>query len=121
MRPGRMRGRRMALATAAAAVVLAFALVGHSAESEPAHTQRLELRDAVGPSKVAVLILENRSYGQVIGSPKAPYLNSLARRGALETRYYAVTHPSLPNYIALTTGGYKTVESDCTTCGARGR
>lgn len=34
------------------------------------------------PERVAVMVLENRSFGQVIGSPKAPYINSLARRYA---------------------------------------
>jgi acid phosphatase len=37
------------------------------------------------PSRVAVLVLENRSYDQVIGNPEAPYLNGLARRYALAT------------------------------------
>ena len=38
------------------------------------------------------------------GSPEAPFLNALARRGALATRYYATAHPSLPNYLALLGG-----------------
>jgi hypothetical protein len=71
--------------------------------------------------RVAVMVLENRSYEQIIGNPSAPYINSLARKGALETRYYAVTHPSLPNYIALTTGGHVGVNSDCSSCQSRGR
>jgi phosphatidylinositol-3-phosphatase len=71
-------------------------------------------------SKVAVMVLENRAYEQVIGSPNAPYLNRLARRGALETRYYALTHPSLPNYIALTTGSTRGVHSNCSRCSSEG-
>src|SRR3954454_6081188 len=54
--------------------------------------------------RVAVLVLENRSYGQVIGNRDAPFLNRLARRYALATNYYALAHPSLPNYVALTSG-----------------
>jgi hypothetical protein len=65
---------------------------------------------------VAVLVLENRSYEQVIGNPRAPYLNALARHGALATQYYAITHPSLPNYLALTTGGHANVNGDCAAC-----
>lgn len=66
--------------------------------------------------KVAVLFLENHGYHEIIGSRQAPYLNRLADRGALETRYYALAHPSLPNYLALTTGSTQGVRSDCNSC-----
>ena len=56
------------------------------------------------PRRVAVLVLENRSYEQVIGRADAPFLNRLAHRYALATNYFAVGHRSLPNYIALTGG-----------------
>jgi hypothetical protein len=68
------------------------------------------------PARVAVLLLENRSYGQVIGNRSAPYLNHLATRNALATRYYAVAHPSLPNYIALTSGSTGEITGNCTAC-----
>ena len=68
------------------------------------------------PARVAVMVLENRSYGQVIGSRDAPYLNRLARRHALATNYFAITHPSLPNYIALTTGATAEVSTNCAAC-----
>jgi hypothetical protein len=71
------------------------------------------------PSRVAVLVLENRSYGQVVGNRNAPYLNRLAARNALATRYYAVAHPSLPNYIALTSGSTAGITRDCTSCDVR--
>lgn len=61
-------------------------------------------RPAVHPKRVAVLVLENRSYEEVIGSADAPYINHLARTGALATRYYAVAHLSLPNYVANIVG-----------------
>jgi hypothetical protein len=66
--------------------------------------------------KVGVLFLENRGYGEIIGSRQAPFLNHLARSGALATRYYAVGHPSLPNYLALTTGSTQGVTHDCNSC-----
>jgi hypothetical protein len=68
------------------------------------------------PYRVAVMVLENRSYRQVIGSPEAPYINSLARKGALATNYFAITHPSLPNYVAMTTGTTGEITSNCSTC-----
>jgi hypothetical protein len=48
--------------------------------------------------------MENRAYGQIIGGPSAPYVNSLARACGLAADYAAVAHPSLPNYIAATSG-----------------
>ena len=73
------------------------------------------------PARVAVLLLENRSYEQVIGRPTAPYINRLARRYALATHYYAIGHPSLPNYIALTGGSAFGISSDCGGCDVDGR
>jgi phosphatidylinositol-3-phosphatase len=72
------------------------------------------------PNRVAVIVLENRSYEQVIGSRSAPYLNGLARRFALATRFYAITHPSLPNYIALTGGSVYGIKQNCARCDAPG-
>jgi len=63
-----------------------------------------------------VIILENHEYSSVIGSSDAPYLNKLASRYVLLTGSYAITHPSLPNYLALTGGSTFGISSDCTTC-----
>jgi hypothetical protein len=60
--------------------------------------------------------MENNEYGSIIGNSSAPYINSLARQYALGTQYYAVTHPSLPNYLAMTAGSTFGITSDCTTC-----
>jgi hypothetical protein len=73
-------------------------------------------RTIMHPARVAVLVLENRSYEQVIGSASAPFINRLARRNALATRYYAIAHPSLPNYIALTGGSEFGITNDCAGC-----
>jgi phosphatidylinositol-3-phosphatase len=64
------------------------------------------------PAHTVVVIMENHSYGQVIGSPQAPYLNRLARQGALLTRSYAITHPSEPNYLALLSGSTQGITDD---------
>jgi len=55
---------------------------------------------------------ENHAYSQIIGSPEAPYINSLAAEGASFTRSYAITHPSQPNYLALFSGSTQGVTSD---------
>src|SRR5947209_2257454 len=56
------------------------------------------------PSHVVIVVMENKEYGSVIGNPDAPYVNGLARRYGLATAYFAVSHPSLPNYLALVGG-----------------
>jgi phosphatidylinositol-3-phosphatase len=67
-------------------------------------------------SRVIVVAMENAEYGEVIGSSNAPYANALAARYGLLTRSYAIRHPSLPNYLALTSGSTQGVDSDCTDC-----
>ena len=67
-----------------------------------------------GPIRhVIIILMENEGYGQVIGNPSAPYENSLASEYAIAANYYAVSHPSLPNYLALVGGGTFGVASDC--------
>jgi hypothetical protein len=56
--------------------------------------------------------MENHSYGQVIQNPAAPFINSLARHGALFTNSRAVAHPSEPNYLALFSGSTQGVTDD---------
>jgi phosphatidylinositol-3-phosphatase len=66
-------------------------------------------------SHVFTIVMENEEYPQIIGSSAAPYLNSLAAQYGLATNYSGVTHPSLPNYMALT-GGETVFTSDCVGC-----
>ncbi len=56
------------------------------------------------PDHIVIVIEENHAFSQIIDSPAAPYLNALARKGALLTNSFGVTHPSQPNYIALFAG-----------------
>jgi len=60
---------------------------------------------------VMIIVDENRSYQQVIGSPSTlgdPYINNvLAPSCGLATNYHNFSHPSLPNYLALTSGAAK--------------
>ena len=53
------------------------------------------------PSHVFVIVMENRSYGQVVGNG---YIAQLAARYGIATDYHGVSHPSLPNYLAMTSG-----------------
>ena len=61
---------------------------------------------------VVWLVMENHSYDSIIGSRAAPYLNRLAAECGLATNFYAETHPSLPNYIAMTSGSTHGISDD---------
>ena len=61
---------------------------------------------------VVLIVEENHSYSDVIGNSAMPYFNSLASQYGLATQYFAVAHPSLPNYLALTTGLTETFDDN---------
>lgn len=63
---------------------------------------------------VIVVVMENHGFSDVAGH--SPYLNALAKACGLATDYAAVAHPSLPNYLALTSGSTQGIMSDCTDC-----
>ncbi len=71
-------------------------------------------------SHVFLIVMENQEYGSIIGSGEAPYLNSLAANYGLASAYYATSHPSLPNYLALTGGTTFGVDTNCTDCSVGG-
>jgi hypothetical protein len=61
-------------------------------------------------------MMENHSYAEILGpgaSTKAPYLNTLASQYGVATKYYGVTHPSLPNYLAAISGDFQGIFDDC--------
>ena len=65
---------------------------------------------------VFVFVFENKEYASVLGSGQAPTFNRTARRYSTLTNYYGVTHPSLPNYLALVSGSTQGIVDDCTSC-----
>ena len=65
---------------------------------------------------VVLIVFENKEESSVLGRRDAPTFNAMAKRYARLTRYYAVTHPSLPNYLALASGTTAGITSDCTDC-----
>lgn len=119
--------RRVVLAAASAAV-LALALGGCTPSSAPPTTSprtagtASAVPQAPPPTAtvasttmqhIVVIVDENKPATSIIGDPDAPYLNQLAQSGAQATRYSAITHPSLPNYLALTSGTTGGITTDC--------
>lgn len=56
--------------------------------------------------------MENHSFDDIIGSSDAPYINQLAASHGLATNFFAEAHPSLPNYIAMTSGSTQGIADD---------
>jgi phospholipase C len=77
-------------------------------------------RQAPSLQHIVVIVFENKEYGAVLGNAQAPTFNRMAQRYATLTHYYGVTHPSLPNYLALVSGSTHGITSDCTNCEVSG-
>jgi len=91
----------VALVVAGCAPNLHPAVSATSATKAPAQSQAL--------GHVFVIVMENKSPGDVLA---APYASSLARQFAVATNYHAVSAPSVPNYLALTSGSTWDVHDD---------
>lgn len=65
---------------------------------------------------IVIIMFENKEFGSVIGNPKMPAFNNLAHDYTLLTQYYALTHPSLPNYIGLMGGDTFDIKTNCNDC-----
>jgi phosphatidylinositol-3-phosphatase len=63
---------------------------------------------------VITIVMENHPFSAINGA--SPYLNSLSRACGLAANYQAITHPSLPNYIAMTSGDTQGINDDCDDC-----
>jgi hypothetical protein len=72
-------------------------------------------------SNVFIIVMENTSWATLQGdaATNTPYLHGLISSAAFATDYHGVAHPSLPNYLALTSGSTgtqsdgKPVSCDC--------
>ena len=53
---------------------------------------------------VVMVYMENHGVGDIVGSPNAPYINSLINAYGNAANYYALTHPSDPNYWPILGG-----------------
>lgn len=53
---------------------------------------------------VFVIYMENKGFDDLVGSPNAPYINSLINTYGSANNYYALSHPSDPNYVRVLGG-----------------
>lgn|GEM_PF-1557816 len=75
------------------------------------------------PDHIVIVILENKSFSQIIGNAAAPNINALAAEGAsivaspadpgaTITGSHALRHPSQPNYLELFSGSNQGVQQN---------
>jgi phosphatidylinositol-3-phosphatase len=65
------------------------------------------------PAHIVIVVEENRSQSNIIGSKSAPFINQLAAGGAMMAQSFAEVHPSEPNYYALFAGNTLVKENVC--------
>ncbi|MFL5791805.1 MAG: alkaline phosphatase family protein [Actinomycetota bacterium] len=121
---------RLAAALCCASVMLAGACTSSSSTSgataagvapsqtaspTPSHTPKQQR--ITGDAPIVVIFMENHEQGDVVGSSSAPYENQLIRDGRSYTNYFAIAHPSLPNYLAFASGSTHGKTDDNVTAG----
>jgi len=88
------------------------------AESEFLSTSQLPPTPPPNPTlpnynHIVMVVLENKDFSELVGNSQAPYINgTLIGGGRLLTNYFAVSHPSEPNYDALYFGSTFGVTDD---------
>ncbi len=65
---------------------------------------------------IVILVMENKPADVIKGNSAARFLNSLITENSLSNNYYAITNPSLPNYLALIGGDTFGVTTNCNDC-----
>lgn len=84
-----------------AALLLVALAMAACMQSQPKHSTQ--------PHNVFLIVMENHSFGDALS---APYTASLAKQYGAAYNYHAITHPSVPNYLALTSGSTWGVRDD---------
>lgn len=122
-RSGWARRRRARSSRRLGALVSVAVVLAACQSSGAAHDSSSRAQDAVGSGPcigaatpawkhVVWVWFENKAADAIIGSGDAPYVNELADRCGSAANYAAIRHPSLPNYIAATSGDTQGVTGD---------
>jgi hypothetical protein len=84
--------------------------VSPTASAHPTPTGSSSAQASAAPAgSVFVIVMENRGYAEAMAQP---YTAQLASKFAVATNYFAISHPSLPNYLALTSGSTWGIQDD---------
>ena len=90
-------------------VALVAGCTGNNSGSTLATCQQLAPVHATAPpgysGSVITIVMENKSQGEIFGNRDAPYINSLAKQGAVALGYHdPFVHPSEANYLWMVSG-----------------
>jgi hypothetical protein len=96
--------KKIFFAAAAAAVLGAGAVHGNEIELPGANFGRLD--------HVFFIMMENQTNTDILGNANAPFINAYAKVANQATNYFAVGHPSAPNYLEVTGGSNFGVSND---------
>jgi hypothetical protein len=118
-----MHSKRIRPLALAAGVAVTLAIASASLATRTGGSAIVAQAKPSGPCGVATrppevwrhviwIVFENERYSQIIGSSSAPYINNVANECGLATNFFAETHPSLPNYIAMTSGSTQGISDD---------
>ena len=99
--------RRLRAVGLLSAALLGMSLAPAAGASSPSHEG-----NNVRLKHVFVIVLENHARDQVINDPNTPFISRVAGRYGVASMYYGVTHPSLPNYVAMIAGNNFGVNDD---------
>jgi phospholipase C len=118
-------GFRVQLAVVVAALISLSFVPAALATNPPAagFTGLCGAMDTTHPATVKhvmFILFENRTYSNVVGNTAAPYINNTLIPGCgLATNYHSYSHPSAPNYMALTSGTVQglATNNDCLPAG----
>jgi phospholipase C len=114
--PNRSRWVPRALVPRTLAIGLAVATVGLAACASGSASTAARGR----ATRVVIVMEENHSLAAIQRATNLPQINHLARTSVLLDDYFAIAHPSLPNYLALTSGSTFGFKSDCGSCTVNG-
>jgi hypothetical protein len=94
--------------TVCAIAILLACFAGSAGAASPAAVDQTACgtlaASPVPVTKVLTIVIENTDLDQIVGSPQAPNMNALINACGLAANYHGIQFPSLPNYIALTSG-----------------
>ena len=94
----------------AVGVAAAFVLTAGLAQSAVARSTN----HGGTPRHIFVIMMENHGTSEILGNTAdAPFINKLAAHANVETNYFGVTHPSLPNYLSTISGSFQGIWDDC--------
>lgn len=91
-------------ALAATAILSSHAALADERDIPESHFGRLD--------HVFLIIMENQTDKDILGNPNAPFINSYAKTANQASNYFAVGHPSAPNYLEIIGGSNFGVPND---------